>query len=463
MFPAFHSLTGRLRNNYLARSMAVLVGGAASAHAITALALPVLSRLYTPEDFSAMAVFNSMFTVLTVAACLRYDISVPLPVKDSDGLCLVTLAIGIAGAVCLALLVLVLLLPTEIARLVDQPALSGYLWLLAPGVFLAASASAMQNWFVRTRGYGMIARSRIAQSGGAVALQFGAAAVNAGPIGLVLGAIFNTGGAALILGGKMATSGLARIHSVSWPRIRAVAREYKDFPRYSALEALCNMASLQVPVILISSLAVGPEPGYVLLAISVLQAPMALFGIAIGQIYLSHAPDEYRQGNLAKFTIDTTNMLIRSGVGPLIAGGLAAPFVFGFVFGNGWERAGMILAWMTPWFVMQFLTSPISMALIVTGHQRRGLALQAFSLLCRVGAVYLAWLVDPRFITEAYAFSGFVTYFVYYLIVMHTIDAPVLALGRGLLAHFRIMGAWILLALLAVGAFRVAYHLIETV
>jgi O-antigen/teichoic acid export membrane protein len=455
MIRPLQSLLDRLRDNHMARAIAVLVGGAALAHVITALALPILSRLYTPEDFAALAVFNGIFTVLTVAACLRFDIAVPLPKEDGDALNLLALAIGIAGGVSIILLCLALLFSREIADLVNQPVLADYLWILPLGVFLSASGSALQNWHIRKKGFGMIASSRIAQSAGAVTLQFGAAALlKAGPFGLILGSVFNTSAAAVILGFAMLRERVHRSFPVTRQNMASVARVHRDFPRYSTFEALCNMASLQLPVILISAFAAGAEPGFVLLAITVLQAPMALFGIAIGQLYLSHAPGEHRSGNLPEFTITTTNMLIRSGVGPLIAGGIAAPFLFGYIFGDDWERAGTILAWMTPWFVMQFVTSPISMALIVTGHQSRALALQIFGLLCRTGAVYVAWLVDLRYISEAYALSGLVSYFIYYVVVMRTIGAPIRSLATGLISNWLVIAMWIMLSMLTIGAAR---------
>ena len=55
------------------RAVLVLVGGTAFAHAITALALPILTRLYSPADFSTLAVFSSLLSIVAVAACFRFD------------------------------------------------------------------------------------------------------------------------------------------------------------------------------------------------------------------------------------------------------------------------------------------------------------------------------------------------------------------------------------------------------
>lgn len=309
----------------------------------------------------------------------------------------------------------------------------------------------MQNWYIRAKGFSLIAASRVTQSAGAVLLQLGAALLKAGPAGLILGAICNTSAASFVLGYGMYRRGIHHSHSLSWTRMRALGREYRNFPRYSTLEALCNMASIQLPVLMISAMIAGPEPGYLLLAITVLQAPMALFGVAIGQVYLSLAPDEYRKGNLAEFTMTTTGMLVRSGVGPLIAAGIAAPFLFELAFGASWQRAGVLLAWMTPWFIMQFLTSPISMALAVTGHQPRALMLQMFNLVCRIGAVYLAWRAGTGFVAEAYALSGLVSYFVYYVVVMRTIGAPTLSIASALWKNAVTILLWVMAALASIG------------
>lgn len=447
----------RIKGNHIARSISVLVGGAASAHAITALALPVLSRLYTPSDFSSLAVFNAIFVTITVAACLRYDIAIPIPEKDEDAVNLVSLSLLLAACVGLLLCVPALGFPDVIAGALKHPEIGPYLWLLPVGVFLSAGASVMQNWYVRQKGFAKIATSRIAQSAGAVSIQISAGFAKFGPIGLLVGAIFNTGAAFIILGIDLWRKRPELRSAISWRRMREQARVHDKFPKFSSVEALCNVAAIQVPVLIIAAVALGPEPGYVLLAISVLQAPMALFGIAIGQVYFSHAPDEYRRGRLADFTVETMQLLVRSGVGPLIAGGMVAPFLFGMVFGPGWERAGVILAWMTPWFVMQFLASPISMALFVTGHQRRALALQIFNLASRVGAVALAWLVDVRYVTEAYAISGFLAYLVYYLVVMHTIGAPASGLLLSLRRSVRILGFWILAGIAVIALSRIVF------
>ena len=442
----------RLRGNAFASAVSVLVGGAASAHAITALALPILSRLYTPAEFSVLAIFNSLIAVISAAACLRYDVAVAIPEDDGDAYNMLLGAVGIAAVVAATTLAVAVAFPIRIASMLNHPEMASMLWLLGFAVFLAATASALQNWFIRAKEFRQIAQSRIAQSTACVVAQIGAGLRGAGPSGLVVGAILNTGASAVYLGWCLIARRSKELTPWSVIRIQAILREYIRFPRFSAFEALCNSASIQLPILMIGAFATGPEAGYLLLAMSAMQAPTALFGIAIGQVYLSQAPIEHRGGKLADFTERSVELLVKAGVGPLLFAGIAAPWLFGPVFGANWSRAGVIVAWMTPWFIMQFVTSPVSMALHVTGNQRSALHLQIFGLLARVGAVWGVAHIDSRAISESYALSGLLMYGVYYVVVMRRIGARSIVLFQAVRRNWRIIGIWIALATVVVGA-----------
>ena len=72
-------LVERVGRAGMMRSIGVLISGTALAHAITAAAMPVATRLFTPQDFAAASTFSSLVGILVVAACLRYELAVPLP------------------------------------------------------------------------------------------------------------------------------------------------------------------------------------------------------------------------------------------------------------------------------------------------------------------------------------------------------------------------------------------------
>jgi O-antigen/teichoic acid export membrane protein len=275
-------------------------------------------------------------------------------------------------------------------------------------------------WFVRQRQFQMVARSRITQSTAAAGVQVTSGALSTGPSGLLFGYAMNTGAACLILGYSLLQdkSNRSAIKATTWQSIKQAFKDYDRFPKYSTWEALSNTASIQLPIILIAAVAAPKEAGYLMMANYVMQAPTALIGAAVGQVYLSQAAEKHRQGKLSEFTNEVLRGLFRTGVAPLLAIGAIAPFTFGLIFGTGWDRAGILVAWMTPWFILQFLTAPISMSLHVTGNQRAAFFLQLFGLVLRLGMVWSASQLIVTKTSETFAISGLVFYAIYLCITI---------------------------------------------
>jgi O-antigen/teichoic acid export membrane protein len=205
--------------------------------------------------------------------------------------------------------------------------------------------------------------------------------------------------------------------------MRAMFRQYDRFPKLSTLEAVSNAAQAYLPLIMIAALVSGQEAGYLGLAMYAVQAPMTLLGGAVSQVYLSRAAHEHREQRLGTFTTEVFGRLLRIGVGPIVFGGLVAPDAFAIVFGQDWRRAGDLVVWMTPWFVLQFLAFPLSMALPITRSHKTSLVLQTGGMLVRVAAVQLAALLIPSRISESYALSGFLMYAAFLAVVLHVVAA----------------------------------------
>jgi O-antigen/teichoic acid export membrane protein len=409
-----------LRRHEFVRPVGVLVGGTALGQGIVALALPVVTRLYSPADFSVAATFVAVLSICGVAACLRFELAIPLPERDDDAANL--LAIALAStllATCAAGLGVVFLRDQAVTWL-RQPRLAPFMWLLPLGIALTGTYNALVAWSVRKKDFGAIARTRISQALGVAGIQilFGWLAWT--PLGLLVAQVVNSGAGCLNLALRSIRTSSNQLRTISLHRMRSLFLAYRRFPGYSTIEALANAAGMQVPVILIAAAAAGPEAGYLALATTVTQAPLGMIGGAIAQVYLSRAPAEYRTGTLGSFTASMLGGLLKTGVGPLILAGFVAPDVFVFVFGHSWRRSGDLVAWMTPWSVMQFLAVPISMALHVTQNQRAALVLQLSGLGIRAGLVGFAAARAPHLVAEIFAVSGFVFYSIYLGLVLGT-------------------------------------------
>ena len=406
-----------------ARSVGVLAGGTAVAQGIGVLALPLITRLYTPEDFSVLAVFSSIVAIVSVAACLRLEIAIPLPETDEDAANLLALALIFCTVASLAACFAIWLFSSEIVTLLRQPKIEPYLWTIPLGIWLTSSYSAVQLWATRNKRFLAIARTRMVQTLGSVGLQIVLGLTSGiGALGLLLGQLIycGAGSLGLLRTGWQIEKNL--IKKISFQSLKANLEKYKNFPKYSTIEGLANCAATDVPLLIISSFVAGPEAGFLFLAMKVMVIPLGLIGRAVANVYLSHAAEKRRQGELKSFTLDVIDGLFKSGVGPLIFIGILAPAVSAPIFGDQWQRAGEVIAILTPWFLLNYISSPISMALHVTQNQRKALALQIAGLVIRVGLTLFAVKFMPIYVLEFYAFASALFYAIYFYVIASSVE-----------------------------------------
>ena len=138
-----------------------LVGGTAFAQVLSILIAPILTRLYAPAAFGTAAVFFSITEMITVVACLRYELAVMLPEHDEDAANVLAVGLGSTLAVSGLTALMVFFGAEPVLRLVNAPDLAPYLWLvpltvLANGVFLALS-----YWNSRAKRFGRQSTARV--------------------------------------------------------------------------------------------------------------------------------------------------------------------------------------------------------------------------------------------------------------------------------------------------------------
>lgn len=398
--------------------MGVLAGGTAFAQALGVLVLPLITRLYSPEEFALFAVYTSIVGILSVAICLRFEIAIPLPEKDEDALSLFMLSLLSNILLTTLLAVVIFFFQESLFTLIQQPQLKPYQWLIPIGVFLAGLYGSLQYWATRKKQFSAIAQTRMTQAVSSSAVQIGAGYLSFGVIGLLFGQVINFSAGIIRLFISFSKETKHLTNQISITKLKENWKKYDKFPKYSTFESLANIMAIQLPVIIIAAVAIGPEAGYLMLAMKVIAMPMGLVGGAIGQVYLAHAPEYYSRGELKQYTIQTIKQIAKITTLPLILIGIISPFIFPLVFGDGWAKAGYMLLWMVPWFIMQILSSPVSMSLHIIGSQKTALVLQVMGLLLRVGGLLLISINYSQWAFEYYAISGFVFYLIYLFVII---------------------------------------------
>lgn len=395
------------------KAVSVLVGGTAFAQLIGFLCLPILTRLYTPEDYSILGVYVAIVSILAVISCLRFDIAIPIPENEGDGKALLLLSL-LSNTIFSIFLYLVLFISypyIQQYKIIHQ--LSHWIWLVPLGVFVSGFYSALQYWATRHKRFKDIAKTRMTQAiaGNTASMAGGMLSVGFG--GLILGQFLNFSGGLI----KLATSAKKDLKRIQGSPLKTTFTKFSNFPKYSTFEALANVSAIQLPLILLASYLIGPTVGYLMLAMKVLGVPMGLIGSAFSQVYLAHANKYLESGQLYSYTKKIILKIFKITVVPFLLLALISPYVFVYIFGENWSNVGFYIVAMLPWYFMQILSSPVSMSLHIIGEQKKALVIQLIGFIIRVVGLFLVanFFVDKMIV---YYFISAFSFYTFYLIII---------------------------------------------
>ncbi|MCP1198065.1 oligosaccharide flippase family protein [Notoacmeibacter sp. MSK16QG-6] len=340
---------------------------------------PILTRLYTPEDFAVLALFGAFAQIAAVVANGRYEMAIYLPKHEGEAYNIAVLGGMVAVAVSTGILLGVLLLQSKVAEWWNMPQLESWLWFLPIAVLLSGIFSVAQSANIRLGAYKAIATANIVKALVQAALQVALGLVITGPGGLVLGRTFTNGAGNL----PLIRNGLAHVgghRPWHWSELWVMAKKYRRFPLYSVPAGLVNVGNANLLNFVIPMLLGPTTLGFYALAMRVLGAPLQQVAMPIGQVFMREASHEIRETGSAKRSF-VKGMAALMAVSVLLFGSLYFVIepIFGFVFGSEWAVAGRYAAILMPLFAARFVVSPLSGTASLTDN-RHALAINIFLL-----------------------------------------------------------------------------------
>ncbi len=375
----------------LVRSVLVLLSGQSLAQVIAFAISPVLTRLYSPEDFGLLREVTAWSGVFVGIAALRYDMAVPLPRGERTAASLVRLSefvvLGIVAAAVLCAAI------GSLAGLANFP---NFLWALAVGavVWFTGTFNVARWWSIRQGRFSAIARASVFGALVSAGVKSGAGVLFANGPALVTGHLVGLSAAWLWIHGTMRRDNVLNDydrHKPSWAR-KFVAACYREFPSYHAPLTLANNFGQQLPVFVIAAIFSQSTVGQWALATMVGKMPIQMLVMSVSQVFVKRASERVRarQSVLPDLSMVTALMVAFAAVYALGVWFLAEPLV-PVLFGEQWNTAARFLKLMLPWTVMIIVSSP-SIGLIAPLRLQRGmLTLQAVNI---VVVLLGAWLID---------------------------------------------------------------------
>ena len=389
-----------------------LVSGSVAAQILSILLVPLITRIYSPNDLGIFQIFLSISGIIIIFSTFSYQFAIMLPKKEEDSANIAFLCAILVTLISLFTVLLVLLLPEDIERLLNAPGISKYLIYIPVITFFNGIFFAQNYWLSRKTRFGVIAGSRVVNSISTRIFQLAVPIISSvSPLGLIAGYVAGYGCADLFML-KGVKEDLKVFKKVSLKRMKEMAIEYKNFPLFSSWSTLANTISPQVPTFLLAYYYNTTVVGYFSLANQVVNLPMGLLGAAIEQVFfqkVSEAKNGKNPGQIKAIVEEVYKKLIVIGIFPMMLLLILGEEIFTFAFGNNWHVSGVYIKILIPWIFLVFLSLPISALYMIYDKQRVWFAFSMILLVSRVVALVIGGTYGgPEFALGLFSFTGII-------------------------------------------------------
>lgn len=347
------------------------MSGTALAQIIGYALSPIISRLYSPADFGIYGSFTAILGVIAAGITLDYSLALMLPKKKDEAFylfilsCMATIVVGvIIFAVCL-------FLPATVQSTIKAPN-SWILGLLVIGVLANGLNQTFQAWCVRAKAFKHTSASQVVRSLSSNGTQVGFGYMKGGASGLIF---------ATILGEVLASFNLARVvfrdlrtipKNIQWNRMWKLAKDYGDFPIYSASMNVINAISLGLPIFLLTHFFGIAIAGAYAFTMRILSAPIGLVQRALRQVLYQKACETQNEGGrLFPVYLKFTGGLLILSLFPALILVIWSPQLFSWIFGSPWHTAGVFARSLVLWMMLMLCNVPANLLSRVVRMQRQ--------------------------------------------------------------------------------------------
>jgi O-antigen/teichoic acid export membrane protein len=388
------------QNRYLVQII-TLISGTLLAQVISFISIPILTRLYNPDEFGLYSIFFAITSVVGIVSSLNYEQAVMLPKSNRDAKAILVLSILSSIIIFFLSIFIIIIFNSQIeSYFLDQK----YIVYLIPISILVIGLNQIFDLYAtREELYKKIALSKITTSSLSSISQISIKSLFKLD-GLIFGKIVGDLAGTILLIKTLKDGGL-NFRDLVKDDIFINMKRYSDFPKYQMPSNFINSISQNTPLFMLSILFSPAVAGFFSLTYRAMLTPSLLISGATRSVFYQKASKMYSEGkDIFPIYFNTTLGLIKIFAIPFIVIAIFGEEIFGFVFGDSWREAGVIAQIAIIWFYFGFISSPTNMVMNILNIQKMRLYIQSITLILRVIAIYLGYALFNSYIVSIILF-----------------------------------------------------------
>ena len=406
------------------RSLSILAFGSALGQLVAAAASPVLSRVFSPEDYGVSGFVLSLVMIFVFVSTMRYEDLIVAGRTTSSR----TGGFAIAF-LCLCFVSLVLLAGVI---LLGHPDADGQLILFTPVIlFLSVLQSRiLPPLLIQLDRYRSVASGHFTNAALGACAQIGCGLLGMGAAGLLVGRTIGLVCATVLMAAPIARTTLVPIaRKARYGRLLRVVRAYRRQAFFLAPAGFINAVAMQLPFFYIAYMFGPASAGAFFFTQSLANAAMMIYRKSMTSLTAKTAHDlRRRRRPILPFLL---RLLALIGVAGCL--GAALLFIYGervvpILFGERWEEAGTVAKWLGLFYASTAIHLPAASLATLLKYQSRMLRVQIAQLVAvSVAMVVGASLGGFEAIVAAFGVTTAAVYSVNLLLLLRIVRQDDLA------------------------------------
>lgn len=346
------------------QNILTLMTGTTIAQAIPIAISPILTRIYTPEDFGVFALFLAITTIFGSIANGRYELAIMLPKKDEDAINIFALGFVITCLISFILLILVILFNDYFTRLLGNDEINFWLYFIPISVFFTGLFNILNYFNNRRKNYEDLKNATILKAIVLAIVQLVIGFIKTGSTGLISGSIISNMFANLRLIRNILKDKIL-ISKINTVKIIALIKRYKTFPKYNLPSTLADAVTQQLPFLILPKIYGLSISGYFSLSQKLIALPSSLIAKSISQVFFQKiSTNKKNRVKNMPILLNTIKKLFLISLPISLFIFLFAPSLFQIIFGKEWILSGEIAQYLALIFLITFISSTLSITLV---------------------------------------------------------------------------------------------------
>ncbi len=367
----FGFIKNKYKSSSFIRNAITLVSSTVVAQALPILTAPILTRIYSPDDYGTLGIYMSVSGLFGVFATLGYSNAIMIVKDDEEAISLTTVCFYNSILIAAISLLLTIGLKNYVIVHFQAEKLAGaYLFFIPMTIFLTGVNTTLSVWANRKLKYKRLAISRIGTSLFTPILSIVLGLIYKNFFGLFAGLIGGQLIFTLFLWGQSKKEDKFRLNKLDFISVKAYYLKHRNFFLYSLPADFVNNFTNQAPVFVLSSMAGMSVVGQFNMSSRMLAVPSFLISSSIGDVFKQRASADFHQlGTCRPIFIKTFKTLLIISIPLFGLLFLFGPEIFALAFGERWRQAGSMSRVMVLMYFLRFVISPLTYVYYIKNKQ----------------------------------------------------------------------------------------------